>query len=169
MQNQTISQFYTDNNKFNYSSNHKGISKSQKKNYEKLYTKETTSKAVTPDFLIKIPNIKKISNGQSNFCEAEIFLDDQKIYKFQVINPQVTMSLERIFINSFLMNQVNSWKNFCRFWNGPLCRINQTPSLFSMLQQIGRVATPKLLPRHCLRYLQTTLIIGGGGLVSEVM
>ena len=30
-----------------------------------------------------------------------------------------------------------------------------------MLQGIGRVATPKLVPRNCLRYLQTTLIIAG--------
>ena len=47
--------------------------------------------------------------------------------------------------------------------------INQDPSPYSMLQYIGRVATPKLLPRNCLRYLQTTLIMGGGGLVSEFM
>ena len=31
-----------------------------------------------------------------------------------------------------------------------------------MLQYIGRVATPKLVSRNCLRYLQTTLIMGGG-------
>ena len=47
--------------------------------------------------------------------------------------------------------------------------INQTTSPYSMLQHIGRVATPKLVPRNCLRYLQTTLIMGGGGLVSEFM
>ena len=41
--------------------------------------------------------------------------------------------------------------------------INQAPSPYSMLQDIGRVATPKLVPRNCLRYLQTTLIMGGGG------
>ena len=33
----------------------------------------------------------------------------------------------------------------------------------------GRVATSKLMLRNCLRYLQTTLIMGGGGLVSEFM
>ena len=47
--------------------------------------------------------------------------------------------------------------------------INQAPYPYSMLQHIGRVATPKLVPRDCLRYLQTTLIMGGGGLVSEFM
>ena len=41
-----------------------------------------------------------------------------------------------------------------------LAEINQLPCLYSMLQ----LATPK-----CLRYLQTTLIMGGGGLVSEFM
>ena len=47
--------------------------------------------------------------------------------------------------------------------------INQTPSPYSILQDIGRVATPKLVTRTCLRYLQTTLIMWGGGLVSELM
>ena len=36
-------------------------------------------------------------------------------------------------------------------------KINQVPSPYSKLQDIGRVATPKLLPRNCLTYLQTTL------------
>ena len=40
--------------------------------------------------------------------------------------------------------------------------INQAPSLLSMLQHIRRVATPKLVPSTCLRYLQTTLIMGEG-------
>ena len=31
--------------------------------------------------------------------------------------------------------------------------INQAPSSYSMLQHIGRVATPKLVPRTCLIYL----------------
>ena len=47
--------------------------------------------------------------------------------------------------------------------------INQAPSPYSMLQHIGRVATPKLVPKNCLRYMQTTLIMGGGGSVSEFM
>ena len=50
-----------------------------------------------------------------------------------------------------------------------LAGINQAPSPYSMLQHIGRVATPKLVPRNCLRYLKTILIMGGGGLVSEFM
>ena len=45
--------------------------------------------------------------------------------------------------------------------------INQAPSTYSMLQHIGIVVTPKLVSRNCLRYLQTTLIMGGEGLVSE--
>ena len=47
--------------------------------------------------------------------------------------------------------------------------INQASSLYSMLQYIGRVATPKLVRRNYLRYLQTTLIMGKGGSVSEFM
>ena len=41
---------------------------------------------------------------------------------------------------------------------------NQAPSPYSILQHICRIATPKLLPRSCLRYLQTALIIGGKGI-----
>ena len=47
MQNQTISELYTDDNKSKYSSNPKDSSKSEKKNYENLYIKTTTSKAGT--------------------------------------------------------------------------------------------------------------------------
>ena len=50
--------------------------------------------------------------------------------------------------------------------------ISQSPPPYSMLQHIGhigRVATPKLVPRNCPRYLQTTLIMREGGLVSEFM
>ena len=48
--------------------------------------------------------------------------------------------------------------------------INQVLSPYSVLQDIGRVATPKLLLRNCLRYLQATLITGGRGeLVSELI
>ena len=46
---------------------------------------------------------------------------------------------------------------------------NQTPSPYSMLQHIGREATPKLATRTCLKYLQTILILffwGGGGWVG---
>ena len=44
---------------------------------------------------------------------------------------------------------------------------NQAPHSYSMLHHIERVATLKLAPRNVLRYLQTALIIGEGGLVSE--
>ena len=39
--------------------------------------------------------------------------------------------------------------------------IRQGPLPHSMFQHLGKVATPKLVPRNCLRYLQTALIIGG--------
>ena len=46
--------------------------------------------------------------------------------------------------------------------------INQLPSPYSMLQDIGRVATPKLIPRNCLRYILADNtdrggVWGGGG------
>ena len=45
--------------------------------------------------------------------------------------------------------------------------INEALAHYSILQHIGRVTTPKLVPRNCLRYLQTTLIMWRWGLVSE--
>ena len=47
--------------------------------------------------------------------------------------------------------------------------INQALSHNSMLQHIGRIGTPNLVPRNCLGYLQKTLIMGGGRFVSEFM
>ena len=47
--------------------------------------------------------------------------------------------------------------------------INQALPPYSMLQYIRRAEMTKLLQRTCLRYLQTTLIMGEGGLVSEFM
>ena len=46
---------------------------------------------------------------------------------------------------------------------------NQVFPAYSMLRHIGRVATLKLVSRNCLRCLQTTLIIGTGGLAAEFM
>ena len=46
---------------------------------------------------------------------------------------------------------------------------NQVPFFYLVLQDIGRVAIPKLVLMNCLRSLKTTLIIGEVGLVSEFM
>ena len=74
MQNETIFELYTDDNKSKYSSNPKDILKSAKK-IMKLYTK-WTSTAATTEFVWKIPNRKKISYEHFNLCEAEISLDE---------------------------------------------------------------------------------------------
>ena len=81
MQNQTIFELYTDDNKSKYSSNPKDILKSAKKKKRKekkrkLYTKRTSTAAATTEFVQKIPNRKKISNEHFNLCEAEISLDE---------------------------------------------------------------------------------------------
>ena len=44
----------------------------QKNFYEKCYTKQTTSKTVTTEFISKIPNRKEISNELFHLCEAKI-------------------------------------------------------------------------------------------------
>ena len=59
LQNQTISELYTDDNKSKYSSNSKYILKSAKKMYETLYSRETTSKVAITEFLRKISSRKK--------------------------------------------------------------------------------------------------------------
>ena len=82
-------------NKSKYSSNPKDTLKSARTIYEKLYTKETTSKAPTTEFLSKIPNRKKISNEKFNLREAKISLDEMlKSIDSQTINVQVTMTLQ---------------------------------------------------------------------------
>ena len=66
-------------------------------------------------------------------------------------------------------DQVNSWKNLWKFWNGPLCRNKSGPSPLLNVAVYWQSSDTKLVSRNCLRYLQTTLIMGGGGLVSEFM
>ena len=63
-------------NKSKCSNNPKDIFKSAKKNYEKLYTKEVTSKAATTEFFSKICNKMIVFNEQCNLCEAKISLDE---------------------------------------------------------------------------------------------
>ena len=94
MQNQTIFELYTDDNKSKYSSNPKDILKSEKKKiHEKLYTKRTST-AATIEFFRKIPNRQKISNEHFNICESEISLDEIiKSINSEIIKPQVMMAL----------------------------------------------------------------------------
>ena len=67
MQNQTISELYTDYKISKYSSNPIDILKSAKYFYEKLYTEETMS---------------KISNKQSPLRGKQFSRESYKIYKF---------------------------------------------------------------------------------------
>ena len=66
-------------------------------------------------------------------------------------------------------DQVNSWKISWNLGMVHFAEINQDPPPYSILQHMRRVATRKLVPRNCLRHLQTTLIMGWGALVSEFM
>ena len=111
MQNQTIFELYTDDNKSKYSSNPMNILKSAKKNM-KLYTK-LTSTAATTEFAWKIPNRKKISNEHFNICQAEISLDEIiKSVNSEIITPQVMMASKQNFVSTFEMNQLPSFKMF---------------------------------------------------------
>ena len=59
MQNQAISDLYTDDKKPKYFSNPYDILKSAKTFHEKLYTKERTSKTATAELFSNISNKKK--------------------------------------------------------------------------------------------------------------
>ena len=64
------------------------------KNYEKLYTKQTTPKTATSGFISKIPNRKETSNEQFHPCEAKILYmrpQNLQILK-QIINFHVMMT-----------------------------------------------------------------------------
>ena len=76
MQNQTISELYTDDKKSKFSSNPEDILKSEKKIYENLYTRKKVSKSATNKLLNKIPLKKKISKEHFFLCEAEMSLDE---------------------------------------------------------------------------------------------
>ena len=111
---------------------------------------------------IPIKILKQHASSNSSLHNLRIYLSKGCTKTSQRCTSLATIS----HINYW--DQVNSWKNLWKFWNGPLCRNKSGSSPYSMLQYIGRVATPKLVSRNCLRYLQTTLIMRGGGLVSEL-
>ena len=76
------------------------------------------------------------------------------VYK-NLLQNQITTNFINLISANFVTishinywNQVNSWKYFWKFWNGPLCRNKSAPSPYSTLQHIGRVATTKLVPKN---------------------
>ena len=76
MQNQTISELYTDDKKSKVSSNPEDIPNSAKIFYENLYTREKIPKSAINELLNKMPTNKKISNEHFRLCEADISLDE---------------------------------------------------------------------------------------------
>ena len=95
MQNQTISELYTNDKTSKYSSNCNNIVKSGKNFYEKFYTKETMSKTATVELFSKISNRNKISNKQLHHCKGNTFLEKKtKSINFQAnFKPPGTDSL----------------------------------------------------------------------------
>ena len=74
LENQTISELYTDDNKSKYSRNSKDNFKFENKFFKKIYSKEATSKFFATNFFSKSVNRKKIFNEQFNLCEVKKFL-----------------------------------------------------------------------------------------------
>ena len=121
LQNHTICELYSNDNKSKYSANRKDIFKYSKINYETLYIKETTSKAAT-EFLTKIPNRKKTSNEQLNFCKVKISLGE-------IIKP------------------INSQKNespgkFYKYFSKELA-----PVLLDVYDSLGKLGTMNVISR----------------------
>ena len=90
------------------------------------------------------------------------YLFDKAIAKF--LSCSSVQYLTKIIETNSIPEKISGDSGMAHF-----AEINQDLPPYSMLQHIGRVATLKLVPRNCLRYLQTTLIMGEGGLVSEFM
>ena len=84
MQNQTISELYTDDKKSKVSSNPGDILNSAKRFYENLYPRQKVSKSAINELLRRIPINNKISNECLRLCEAEVSLDEI----IKVINSQ---------------------------------------------------------------------------------
>ena len=119
MQNQTISELYTDDKKSKVSSNPEDIPNSAKKFYENLYTREKIPKSAINELLNKMPTNKKISNEHFRLCEADISLDEI----INAINSQennkspgndgITAEFYKQFSNELapiLLEVYNSWK-----------------------------------------------------------
>ena len=149
MQNQTISELYTDDNKSKYSSNPKDIPKSAKKFYEKLYTMETTSEAPTTEFLGKIPDRKKISNEQCHICDAKISLDENiKPINSQANNKSpgnygLTAEIHIHFSNELspvLLDVYDSWGKFGTI--GITSRAGIVPYIKKVMKKILRTTYP---------------------------
>ena len=119
MQNQTISEIYTDDKKSKYSSNPKDILKSAKNFDGNLCTRENVSASAINELLNKIPNIKITSNEHFTLCEAENSLHEiiesinaQKNNKFPG-NDGLTAKFYKNFSNeqaSILLGVYGLWK-----------------------------------------------------------
>ena len=119
MQNQTISELYTDDKKSKVSNNLKDILNSAKKFYENFYNRQKISQSAINELLNKIPINKKISNEHFRLCEAEISLDEilnainsQKNNKSPG-NDGITAEFYKHFSNEIapiLLEVYDSWK-----------------------------------------------------------
>ena len=64
-------------------------------------------------------------------------------------------------------DQVNSWKNLLKFWNGSLCWNKSGPFPLLNVAVYWQSSDTETCAKRLSQILQTTLIMGGGGLVSE--
>ena len=112
LQNQTMSELFTDDDKQKYSRNPSDIFKPAKKIMKHFTPMKQLPKRLLLNFLAKFLT-KKISNEQFNLYEAKISLHESiKSMNSLTMNLQVTVALQQNLINTFLMNQFLSFQMF---------------------------------------------------------
>ena len=102
MQNQIISELYTDYKKSKYSSKPNDIPKSAKNIYKKLHTKDPTSKKATAELFNKISNRKKISNKQFHRWEVTKSINSPTNIKCPA-NDSLTTNFINLSFNFYLL------------------------------------------------------------------
>ena len=66
-------------------------------------------------------------------------------------------------------DQVNSWKNLWKFWNGPLCWNKSGPFPLPNVAEYWQSSNTEACARNLSQILANNIDNGGGGLVSEFM
>ena len=66
-------------------------------------------------------------------------------------------------------DELNSWKNFWRFWNGPLCRNKSGPSPLLNVVVYWQSSKAETCAKKLSQILANKIDNGGAGLVSKFM
>ena len=76
--------------------------------------------------------------------------------------------ISHIMVTSY-WDQVNSWKNLWKFWNGSLCRNKSSPFSLLNVAAYWQSSNAEACAKKFSQILANNFNNGGGGLVSEFM